>query len=193
MKNNLNWVLVSYGTTEHQKQLENYISQRTGQKVGFGRMDYDGKGTILRISLDLTEIHRTNVTGAIYFPGKKFRGEIDEFIEWHSRISEMHYPEAVKEATDPADVIALYYQEEKDEISYICFRMFYQWEIEKYLVSSDGKALPFENNGRKYWLLLSMVNGNMIMFTKTDSSNTPFMHISSDLKDLEFFRYLISM
>jgi hypothetical protein len=193
MNDNLKSVLVSYGTEEHQKQLENYISHKTGKKVDFGRMDYDGKGTILRISLDLTYIARTNVTAAIWFPGMKFRGEIDEFIKWHSRISDMHYPEAVKEATDPADVIALYYQEEKDEISYICFRMSYQWEIEKYLVSSDGKALPFENNGRKYWLLLSEVNGNMIMFTKTDYSNTPFMHVSSDLKDLEFFRYLISM
>ncbi len=193
MNDNLESVLVSYGTSEHQKQLENYISQKTGKKVDFGRMDYDGSGTILRISLDLCKIDHMNVTGAIWFPGKKFRGEIDEFIEWHSRIFEMHYPEAVKEAADPTDVIALYHQEEKNEISYVCVRMSDKHDIEKYLVSSDGKAFPFENDGRKYWLLSSRINGNMLMFAKTDNSNTQYWHISSDMKDLEFFRYLISV
>ena len=185
-------VLVPYHSEEEKKRLEDYLLEKTGRKTDLGPIQYGGKLTLQTIDIDLTKIGSTNITCAPYFPGLHFKN-VNEFIEWHSRISDMHYPEAVKEATDPADVIALYYQEEKDEISYICFRMFYQWEIEKYLVSSDGKALPFENKGRKYWLLLSKTNGNMIMFTKTDSSNTPFMHISSDLKDLEFFRYLISM
>ena len=190
---NLNYVLVSYGTKERQKQLENYISQRTGRKIDFGRMDYDGKGTILRISLDMTEIYRTNVTGAIWFPGKKFRGEIDEFIKWHTRISDMHFPEAVNRSNDPMDVIALFYNEEKEEISYICFRMSDRQSIERYLVSSDGKALPLENKGRKYWLLPSETNGNMLMFSRTDISSKQYSNISTDEEDLDFFRYLISM
>ena len=191
--NNLKSVLVSYETKEHQKQLEEYIFQKTGRRTDFGRMDYDGDGTILRISLDLTKIEHTNVTGAIWFTGKKFQGNIDEFIRWHSRICAMHYPEAVDKAADPMDVIALFYQEEKDEISYVCFRMFDKQDIERYLVSSDGKALPFENRGRKYWLLMSKGSRNMLMFKKTDSSIPSFTHISSDLEDLEFFRYLISL
>ena len=104
----------------------------------------------------------------------------------------MHYPEAAAKLTDPNDVIALYYQEENDEISYICFRMYDKQDISRYLISSDGEALPFENKRWKYWLLLSDVNRNTILFKRSDNPDKPFGNIASGMEDLEFFRCLIS-
>ena len=78
-------MLVSYGTEENQKKLEDYISEVTGHPVNLGPLGYDGAGTILIISYDLKKINRTNVTGAVWYPGRKFR-RVDEFIEWHKNL-----------------------------------------------------------------------------------------------------------
>ena len=40
---------------------------------------------------------------------------------------------------------------------------------------------------------MSNVNGNMLMFRKTNDETMPYRDISPDLCDLEFFRYLISI
>lgn len=184
--------LVPYHTDEEKKKLEDYISERTGRNIDLGPIDYGGKLTLQTMDADFTNISSTQITYAGAFPGRHFRN-VDEFIKWHSRISDMHYLEALNKVEDPMDVVALFYEETKHEISYICFRVFDRKDIERYLVSSDGNAMPFENKGNKYWLLLSEVNGNMVMFSKTDRSNIPFTHIRTDLQELEFFKYLISM
>ena len=74
--------LISYGDNKSQKKLEEYILKVTGSKHDFGPLGYDGKCTILSTDIELRHFSKVNVTGAIYFPGKKFRG-VDEFINWY--------------------------------------------------------------------------------------------------------------
>lgn len=85
--NELNYrtdVLVSYSKKESKQKLENYISEFTGRKINLGPIDYDGSLSINNISIDLRTISSVNITGAIHYPGKKFR-DVDEFIEWHKK------------------------------------------------------------------------------------------------------------
>lgn len=185
-------VLASYSTEENKKKLEDYISEITGRSVDLGPLAYDGKGSILIIGPDLQKISSCNVTGAIHFPQRKFR-DVDEFIDWHKNVSAIGYQEACCQVEDGLDVVALYYKEDKNNISYVCFRTFDKQSIGQHLVSSDGKALPFENNGNRYWLLMSGSNGNMLMFRKTGNKEKPFADIRPDDRDLDFFRYLISL
>ena len=65
-------------------------------------------------------------------------------------------------------------------------------DIEKYLVSSDGKAISIRNGKTGYWLLMSNVNGNMILFENTDRDDIKFSDIHPGNNHVEFFRYLIS-
>ena len=74
--------LISYGDEKSQQKLEDYIFEVTGNKFDFGPIGYDGNCTILSTNAELKNFSRVNVTGAIYFPGKKFRG-VDKFIEWY--------------------------------------------------------------------------------------------------------------
>ncbi len=185
-------VLVPYSTEKDKKKLESYIEKKTGRHVDLGDIHYGGKLTLQTMNIDLKHISSTNITCAHAFPGKHFK-DVDEFIEWHEWIGKMHYPEAANEALDPLDVIALYYSKDKEDISYVCVTMFDRLSIEKYLVSSDGQALPFENNGIGYWLLISNVNGNMFMFRKTGDKDKPFTDIAPNDKDLSFFQYLVSV
>ncbi len=184
--------LVSCGTEENKKKLEDYISEKTGRSIDLGPLAYGGHGSILIISPDLQKISSCNVTGAIHFPQRKFR-DVDEFIDWHKSVSAMRYPETCSQVKDGADVVALYYEEDKNSISYVCFRMFDKQSIGQHLVSSDGKTFPFENNGNRYWLLMSGSNGNMLMLRRTGSKEKPFADIRADDRDLSFFRYLISV
>ncbi len=184
--------LIPYGTEDEKKRLEDYISEKTGKDVDLGPIGYGGKLTLQTMDADLTNISYTQITYARGFPGKHF-GSVDEFIEWHRRISKMRYLEAYSQAEDPDDVIALFYDEAKNAISYVCFRMFDRQDIKKYLGESDGKAMAFENRYSRYWLLMSSVNGNMLMFEKTGNEDMPYRSIGTEMMALDFFRYLISM
>ncbi len=184
-------VIVAYSNTEDRKKLEDYIEEAKGRRIDLGPIGYDGKLTIQTMNTDLTNISTTNITCAACFPGMRF-GNVDEFIEWHRRIIEMHYLEALRQAKEHGDIIALFYDEEKDSISYICFRMFDKQDIEKYLVSSDGKAISIRNGKTGYWLLMSNANGNMILFENTGRDDIKFSDIHPGNNHVEFFRYLIS-
>ena len=197
MNDYLKYDVVSYETEEQRNQLEEYLSGKSGRKVDLSGIKGLETCTVLSIRLDLTEIVSLTVMGAIarlWSGEKSFGSGIDEFIDWYDRISNMHYPEAVAKAKHRADVIALYYNEEVNEISYICFRMFDRKDIEKYLVSSTGKALPIDIADEEYWLLESDVNGNKILFSRDeDEDSMPFDSISTDQKDIDLFKYLITL
>ena len=75
-------VQVSYSTMEDQEKLVDYIYRKIGRRLKLGPISYGGKLTILVISLDLKQISGNNITGAIHFPGLRFRN-VDEFIRWH--------------------------------------------------------------------------------------------------------------
>ncbi|MBR2809717.1 MAG: hypothetical protein IKE33_05835 [Erysipelotrichaceae bacterium] len=197
MNDYLKYAVVSYETEEQRNQLEDYLSGKSGRKVDLSGIKGLETCTILSIRLDLSEINSLTVMGAIarsWSGEKSFGSGIDEFIDWYDRISNMHYPEAVAKAKHRADVIALYYNEEVNEISYICFRMFDRKDIENYLVSSTGKALPIDIADKEYWLLESDVNGNKILFSRDeDEDSMPFDSISTDQKDIDLFKYLITL
>ena len=75
-------VLVPYSKVEDRTKLENYIEKKTGRKVDLGPIGYGGDLTLQTMDVDLSNIGRTNITCARYFPGRHF-GSVDEFIEWH--------------------------------------------------------------------------------------------------------------
>lgn len=197
MNDHLKYAVVSYETEEQRNQLEEYLSGKSGRKVDLSGIKGLETCTVLSIRLDLSEIVSLTVMGAIarsWSGEKSFGSRIDEFIDWYDRISNMHYPEAVAKAKHRADVIALYYNEEVNEISYICFRMFDRKDIDNYLVSSTGKALPIDIADKEYWLLESDVNGNKILFSRDEDEDfMPFDSISTDQKDIDLFKYLITL
>ena len=184
--------LVPYSNEENKKKLEDYIKGVTGKRIDLGPIHYGGKLTIQTMNVDFSEISTTNITCAPYFPGKHFKN-VDEFIEWHKSVSVMDYPEACSQVKDRMDVVALYYEEDKNRISYVCFRMSGKQSIERYLISSDGEAKPFENDRIRYCVLKSNVNGNMLMFRESRDEEEPFTDIKPYEWDLNFFRHLISV
>ena len=184
--------LVPYHTEEEKKRLEDYIFKKTGKRIDLGPIHYGGKLTLQTLDADLSHIDSTNITCAPYFPGPHFRN-VDEFIDWHRRISDMHYLEAYNQATDEKDVVALSYDKKADKTSYVCFRMGDRKSIERCLSASKWKARSFKNKYREYWVLLSTDNGNMLMFDKLKIKGRSFSHISSSNFDYDLFRNLISM
>ena len=184
-------LIVPFHTEEEKRRLEDYFSERTGRPVDLGPIDYDGKMTIIAADADLTEFHHTNITCAACFPGMRFHDPV-RFIKWHQRVTEMGYLVAWKEQEDPNDVIALFYEEKTQKISYVCVRMGDKKRIEAYLGPSEGKAIPIRRDkNHSCWLLLSNTNGNMLMFTKTENTGRPFRDIDSGDEALDFFRHLI--
>ncbi|GEM_PF-6731566 len=73
---------ISFSTKERQKRLEDYFFEVTGKRPNFGPIQYGGSVTIVMVTEDLKDYSFNNVTGAIYFPGKRFRS-VDDFIKWH--------------------------------------------------------------------------------------------------------------
>ena len=195
MNDYLNWAVVSYENEKQRKQLEDYLSLGSGHKVDLRKIKGDEKENIFMISLDLKEIKKTDRISTFYASNKYSGEQIEDFIRWHSRVSDMHLAKALEKAIHPADLIALHYNEESDEISYICFRMLDRQDIEKYLVSTDGIPEPVQIKGARYWLLESDVNRNKILFTRSDDYDDPnsFENISPYQWDLDLFKYLITL
>ena len=177
--------LVPYSNDSDKKKLEDYIKEKIGKHIDLGPIGYDGKPTIQTLDADLTHIDRTNITCAYAFPGIHFKN-VDQFLEWHKQISEMHYLESAKEAEKENGIVALYYHAKTEEISFICFHVNDRQDIEQY------HAISFETKYARYRLLTSDVNGDMIMFRQTGGEDRSFMDIRPIDRDLEFFRNQIS-
>ena len=93
-------VLVSYSTKENQRKLEEYISSKTGKQIDLGPLSYGGKGSIWVIDTDMRIVTGLNVTGAMYFPGKRFKS-IEKFIEWHKNLDlQKEKPEEPRNTAD---------------------------------------------------------------------------------------------
>jgi len=190
---NITKVLVSYGDEENRKKLESYIEEKTGRKIDLGPVGYNGEATLQTMDVFFERISRTNITCAAYYPGKHFEN-VDEFIKWHSRLCDMQYFKAFKEVNDPNDVIALYYDDAKKESYYVCFRMFDKSDIEKFLIASDGKAIPISiKKDRAYWVMTSNSNFSILVFRKYDNEKRSFGSISPDYEDRMAFEYISSL
>ena len=190
---NITKVLVPYGDEENRKKLESYIEEKTGRKIDLGPVSYNGEATLQTMDVFFERISRTNITCAAYYPGKHFEN-VDEFIKWHSGLYDMRYFTALKEVNNPNDVIALYYDDTKKESYYVCFRMFDKSDIERLLISSDGKAIPISiKKDRAYWVLLSSFNYSILVFRKYDDEKRSFGSISPDYEDMMVFEYISSL
>ena len=190
---NITKVLVPYEDEENRKKLESYIEEKTGRKIDLGPVGYDGKLTLQTMDIFFEEISRTNITCAAYCPGIRFKS-VDEFIKWHSSLYKMRYFKALKEVNDPNDVIALYFDDAKKESYYACFRMFDKRDIERFLIASDGKAIPISiKKDRAYWVLTSSYNYSILVFRKYDDEKRSFGSISPDYEDQMAFEYISSL
>ena len=185
-------VLVSYRNETDKKKLEDYIREVTDNPIDLGDVGYDGALTINTMNIDLTNVNRTNITCAAAYPGPKF-AEVDKFIKWHKRISKMGYIEALNNISGPNDIIALYYDSKNDNISYVCLTMYDKSCIEKYIGLSDGKAISFDLNKNKYWLLISKENNNALLFRNTVKDNISSYSVDCSNKELEDFKYFINL
>ena len=186
-------VLIPYENEEDKKKLESYIEEKLGRKIDLGPIGYNGTLTLQTTDVFFDKISRTNITCAAYYPGKHFEN-VDEFIKWHKRLYDMRYFDALKKLNDSNDLIALYYDDIKKESYYICFRMFDKNDINKYLGSSDGKAIPLSlKKDRAYWILTSNSNNSIIVFRKYSDESKPFGSISSDYEDCIAFEYISSL
>ena len=175
-------VLVSYSTEENKRKLEDYIEERTGRHVDLGPIGYDGKLTIQTMDADLTHIGRSNITCAPYFPGPRFR-DVDEFIRWHRNAEGRGYFKAYEEAKEHDDILALHYDKKTEKTSYISFEKHLEKDLEKYF-----KVMETKTKNKSYRLLISRINGNMIMCRM---GNGHPWNIGWNPDDLEHFRTLI--
>lgn len=190
---NITNVLVPYGDEENRKKLESYIEEKTGRKIDLGPIGYDGELTLQTMDVFFERISRTNITCVAYYPGKRFES-VDEFIKWHSRLYDMRYFTALKEVNNPNDIIALYYDDIKKESYYVCFRMFDKSDIERFLIASEGKAIPISlKKDRAYWVLISSYNYSILVFRKHDDEKKSYGSISPDYEDRMAFEYINSL
>ena len=183
-------VLVSYRNETNKKKLEDYITEATNNSTDLGNIGYDGELTINTMNIDLTNISRTNITCAAAFPGVKFT-EVDKFIEWHKRINRMGYIDALHNIKGPKDIIALYYDSKCNNITYVCLTMYDKSSIEKYIGSSDGKALAFTNKNKKYWCLIGNETNSFLLFRQDNIKSYTDISCSDD--DISFAKYLFSI
>ena len=188
----INKVFVPYGDDEDKKKLEDYIEEKTGERISLGPIGYGGELTIQMLDVFFNKINRINITCAALVSGKHFRS-VDEFIKWHKRLDKMGYFEALKKCSDYKDVVALFYNEELDNISYAYFRMGDKNSIENLLGPCSKEALPIKVSDRvTYWLLLGETNNNLLLFGKVND-NIDYSDISTNEDDIDFFKYLISI
>lgn len=89
-------------------------------------------------------------------------------------------------------IIALFYDSEKQELSYVCFKMGDKSSIEKYLISSNGKAISYvPKNDCRYWMLNSSVNGSFLLFRQDTSGRaTDIDNSEIDLKQAQYLATL---
>ena len=86
-------VLVYHSTDESRSKLDEYIYSKTGKKNTLRPLELGGKGSVIDLDLNI-KAGLTVITG-VYFTGRRFKN-VDEFINWHRRISDMHYTEDTK-------------------------------------------------------------------------------------------------
>lgn len=108
-----------------------------------------------------------------------------------SSLTDEVYNELKSSKKSPFDVIALFYNRENDNFSYVSFTMGNKATIERYLPNCDGKAIPIKLKQQALWVLADSKNSNMLIFRKEESSSLWF----SDIKpsDIDEAKYIVSL
>lgn len=102
------------------------------------------------------------------------------------------YDEAYSNKRNELSIVAIYYDDANEHLSYVCFEIGNRTSIESYLLSSDGRAISYApSKDCRYWLLTSNVNGSFLMFRQGGTKG--FADIDCSVIDLRNAQYLSTL
>lgn len=92
--------------------------------------------------------------------------------------------------TNSGDVVAIYYNGNMDQLTYQLVTIGSMSSIQRYLPTSNGKALPMKLGKQPLWVMLDGESDSALFFRKTDDAR-PYTDIREE--DIEIVKYIISM